>query len=297
MSKDTLGLGRGSRRHFLREGMMLTALGACERFRAEAPGGAPIAKIGLVTDLHYADKAPAGTRYYRQSVGKLREAGLMFERAKVSRVVELGDFVDAADSVSEALRYLERIQSEFSRLPGKKHYVLGNHCVDTLTKAEFLSGVGMEDSFLSFDESGFHFVILDACFRNDGEPYGRRNFQWTDPNIPPSQVEWLEADLRSTSKPTIVFVHQRLDVGEPYGVKNAKAINRLLQASGQVIAVFQGHSHENDYRCLQGIHYVTLVAMVEGQGPARNGYAVMNLYEGGRIAITGGGEQKNYSWA
>ena len=36
---------------------------------------------------------------------------------------------------------LTRINKDFSALPGKKHYVLGNHCVDALTKDEFLDEV------------------------------------------------------------------------------------------------------------------------------------------------------------
>ena len=94
-------------------------------------------------------------------------------------------------------------------LPRDRHHVLGNHCVDTLTKEEFLDRVGQERSFYSFDVGGYHFVVLDACFRSDGQPYGRKNFEWTDANIPAHEVEWLEADLASTSRPTIVFAHQR----------------------------------------------------------------------------------------
>ena len=136
-------------------------------------------------------------------------------------------------------KYLSRINKVFAALPGKKHYVLGNHCVYTLTKDEFLDGVGQKKSYYSFDDQGFHFVVLDACFRGDGKPYGRKNFQWTDPNIPPDQVEWLQADLKDAASKTIVFIHQRLDVSNNYGVKNAAQIRRVLELSGKVLAVFQ----------------------------------------------------------
>ncbi|MCF7963695.1 MAG: hypothetical protein K9M08_23390, partial [Pirellula sp.] len=45
----------------------------------------------------------------------------------------------------------------------------------------------------SFDRGDFHFVVLDACFRNDGEPYGRKNSKWNDANIPAAELEWLQA--------------------------------------------------------------------------------------------------------
>jgi len=55
--------------------------------------------MGLVTDLHYADKPAAGSRHYRESLGKIVEAGEQFEKDKPDFIVELGDLIDAADSV------------------------------------------------------------------------------------------------------------------------------------------------------------------------------------------------------
>ena len=40
----------------------------------------PSVSVGLVTDLHYADKVPAGTRHYRETLQKLDEAARQFER-------------------------------------------------------------------------------------------------------------------------------------------------------------------------------------------------------------------------
>ena len=98
----------------------------------------PSVRIGLVTDLHYADKKAAGSRHYRETLDKLEEAAAQFQQHKPEHMVELGDFIDAADSIATEKAYLKRIHGVFSKLPGKKHYVLGNHCVHTLTKQEFL---------------------------------------------------------------------------------------------------------------------------------------------------------------
>ena len=143
---------------------------------------------------------------------------------------------------------------------------------------------------------GHHFVVLDACFRGDGEPYGRKNSHWTDANIPAHEVEWLRADLAGTSRPTIIFAHQRLDVGSPYGVKNAPEVRGVLEGAGKVRTVFQGHSHKNDYHEISGIHYVTLVAMVEGSGAENNGYATVDLDHSGSIRVHGFRQQKDYEW-
>jgi alkaline phosphatase len=94
-----------------------------------------------------------------------------------------------------------------------------------------------------------------------------------------------------------VFVHQRLDVSNHYGVKNGAEVRRVLEESGNVLAVFQGHSHQNDYKDIAGIHYCTLVAMVEGSGPQNNGYTVMNLTNDGTIRIHGFRKQASYEWS
>ncbi|WP_339908304.1 metallophosphoesterase [Symmachiella dynata] len=289
------------RRAFLRDGSLLlcgASLGVAlpRRLFADKTEAAQPLRIGLVTDLHYADKPHAGSRYYRQSLDKLAEAGDEFQKQKLDFVVELGDLIDAADSVETELGYLTRINRDFSNICKTRHYVLGNHCVQTLKKEEFLAAVEQPKSYYSFDAGNFHFVVLDACFRSDGEPYGRNNFKWTDPNIPAAELEWLKADLDKTTKPTIVFGHQRLDVSNNHGVKNAVAVRKLFEDSQKVLAVFQGHSHKNDYHQIAGIHYCTMVAMVEGTGPENNGFSTMSLAGDGTITITGFRKQDRYEW-
>jgi alkaline phosphatase len=249
-----------------------------------------------LTDLHYADKPAAGTRYYRETLGKLAEAATRFEREEPAFAVELGDLIDAADSVEAEQRYLATVDRGFAAICDDRHYVLGNHCVDTLTKEEFLGGVERERSYYSFDRGGFHFVVLDSCFRSDGEPYGRKSSHWTDANVPPAEIEWLQADLKQTKRPTVVFAHQRLDVSNNHGVKNAPEVRKVLESSGRVLAAFQGHSHRNDYRQIGGIHYCTLAAMVEGSGAENNGYSLLDLLADGTIRVRGFRRQESYRW-
>lgn len=288
---------RLGRRAFLQNGtLLLAATATVDRTLLFAEDGKNVLRVGLVTDLHHADKPSAGTRHYRETLGKLTEAATQFEKDKVSFVVELGDLIDAADSVETEQRYLRTINREFSAISKDRHYVLGNHCVDTLTKAEFLEGVEQKQSYYSFDRGDFHFVVLDACFRKDGEPYGRKNSKWNDANIPAAEVDWLQADLSATSKKTVVFAHQRLDVSNDHGVKNCPEVRKLFEESGKVLAVFQGHSHQNDLKDIGGIHYCTLVAMVEGSGAENNGYSVMEVAPAGTIRLTGFRNQKRYDW-
>src|SRR5687767_648375 len=98
LNTENVSIGR---RAFLRRGsLVLAALGL-----DLGPEGALLAdegsnkggvKFGLITDLHYADKPPAGTRHYRETLGKLGEAAKQFDKDKPGFVVELGDLIDAA---------------------------------------------------------------------------------------------------------------------------------------------------------------------------------------------------------
>ncbi len=287
------------RRAFLADGSLVLAAGlglaGGRPVRADGPAAGEV-RFGLVTDLHYADKPPAGTRHYRETPDKLAEAAGRFAADKPAFVAELGDLIDAADSVAAELAYLKRIDTAFSAVSNNRHYVLGNQCVDTLTKEEFLGRVGQKESYYSFDSGGVHFVVLDACFRSDGKPYGRTSSKWNDAAVPATELDWLTADLKGTGKKVVVLAHQRLDVANDYGVKNAHAVRAVLEGSGKVMAVFQGHSHKNDHTEIAGVYYCTLAAMIEGSGVENNGYSTVDIRADGTITVTGFRKQMGYEW-
>src|SRR5690625_1318753 len=204
----------------------------------------PAVVVGLFSDVHFADKDAWRNRYYRDSLVKLRNSIDHFNRLKADFVVELGDLVDSAETEEVELENLLTIEGEFRRFTGPRHYVFGNHCVHTLTKGKFAEVTGASAAgFYSFDWNGFHFIILDACFRSDGVAYEKGDFDWTDSDIPPEERKWLRGDLAENELPAILFIHQRLDTDDRYGIRSAGAIRRILEESGRVKAVFQGHSH------------------------------------------------------
>ena len=276
-----------SRRAFLhRHALVLAGFGAQKLLAAEE-NAKPLLRAGLMTDLHYADKEPTKTRFYREALAKLDEAVDFMNREKPTVVVELGDFIDQADSVEREMEWLKTMESHFARLAMPRHYVLGNHCVGTLTKQEFAAHTKATGGHAAFEENGMTFLILDACFREDGAPYERKNFNWQDANLPKAELAWLEASLAKAGGPVIVFAHQRLDMDKAHAVCNAAEVRALLEKSGKVLAVFQGHSHKNDYQQIAGIHYTTLVAMVEGSGMENNGYSMLDIMADGSLRLNG----------
>jgi alkaline phosphatase len=284
-----------SRRAFLQQSTLcLAGMGAGKLLAADADAK-PLLRIGLMTDLHYGDKEPTTTRFYREALGKLDEAVDYFNREKPSVVVELGDFIDQADSVEREIGWLKEMEQHYARLTLPRHYVLGNHCVGTLTKAEFAQhtkGTGGHDSF---EVAGATFLILDACYREDGTPYERKYFNWQDANLPKAELAWLENELGKARGPVIVLAHQRLDVSKAHAVRNAAEVRALLEDSRKVLAVFQGHSHKNDYQQITGIHYTTLVAMVEGSGLDNSGYAMLEVMSDSSLRLQGFRQQTTRS--
>jgi alkaline phosphatase len=263
--------------------------------RALARQPEPSFSFGLVTDVHYADAPARGSRHYRDSLAKLREAVEAFNARRVSFVVELGDFVDAAPSKAEEIEHLRVADQVYRDFRGERHYVLGNHCLHALTKEEFLAhcGARTRKSFYSFDHESLHCVVLDANFRRDGASYAAGNFSWTDTWIHPPQLQWLADDLRrAKTRTTLVFVHQNLhNEDDAHGVKNAPDVRRVLEAAGNVAAVFQGHMHSGGYAKIGGIHYCTLKAMVEGPGPENNAYAVVHVDPSANLTLEGHGRE------
>lgn len=241
-------------------------------------------RFGIVTDCHYADVDPAGTRFYRESLGRLTECVDRMNGEEVDFLIELGDFKDQGRPPVErdTLAYLEQIEAVFQRFEGPTYHVLGNHDVDSISKAQFLAcvtntGIDPNRSHYSFDARGLHCVVLDANFRSDGADYDRGHFDWTDANIPAHELGWLRKDLATASGSAVVFIHQLLDGADSVSVRNAKQVRQVLEESGKVQAVFQGHHHEGRYSQIHGIHYYTLKALVEDQGEGRNSYAIVEI--------------------
>jgi hypothetical protein len=69
---------------------------------------------------------------------------------------------------------------------------------------------------------------------------GAITFGGTTLTFPRSKSSGWAADLKAATGKTLVFAHQRLDVKNDYGVKNAAAVRKVLEDSGKVLAVFQG---------------------------------------------------------
>ncbi len=259
--------------------------------RRRRPGAV---RFGIVTDCHYADADTAGTRFYRHSLNKLTECVEAMNEQQVDFLVELGDFKDQDSPPVEqkTLSYLQAVEGVFCKFDGPAYHVLGNHDQDSLSKAQVLTnikntGINPGRSYYSFDFNGVHFVALDANYKSDGTDYDHGNFDWTDANIPPAEIKWLKRDLTTSRGAVIVLIHQLLDGAGSHYVNNAAEVRQVLAQSDRILAVFQGHHHDGGYSLIEGIHYYTLKAVVEGSGPENNSYAIVEVQPDMSITVTG----------
>ncbi len=268
-------------------------LAGCRVCGENGRGGCPLVRFGMVADPHYAWRDPLGGRYYRDSLSKLKEAVALFNRRGVDFAIELGDFKDDSNGHDETIIRLEEIERAFAGFEGPRYHVVGNHDCDCITPAEFLSrtpngGKTLDRGWYSFVRGGVSFIVLDGCFTSDMKHYDRSN-PWTDANIPPEEMSWLEGELASAGRHVVVFVHQRLDPASEkrHLVKNADSVRKILEASGKVRAVVSGHQHGGGHSVVNGIPYYTLRAMVEGAAAALNSYAEGAIWPSGEFTVTG----------
>lgn len=258
------------------------------------PGESPVVSFGFITDCHFADidTKPGDIRFYRESLSKLSAFVADMNATGVDFVVEGGDFKDLGATPEKSLEYLDSMEATLAKFKGPRYHVLGNHDHDNISKDEFLSHVsnhGQEraKAFYSFERGGVKFIVLDACYRPDGTPYCRGNFFWKDALIPSEQLEFLKSELASATGACVPLVHQQLDAEDETCIRNAAEVRKILEDSGKVKCVIQGHIHEGCFHEINGIGYYSSEASVLGHKSDSNAYSVIEVYPSGGVRIMG----------
>ncbi|MCV6630532.1 MAG: metallophosphoesterase [Flavobacteriaceae bacterium] len=280
------------RREFLKQGGILVATTTVFPLASFAKGSNNKVRFGLCTDSHYADRPFKGTRYYKDAIAKMQEFVQTMNDEAVDFVMHLGDFKDEdpKQNPTDTLRYLQRIEKEYAQFEGARYHCIGNHDVDSISKSSFLAhiqntGIDNNRSYYAFDKGGYHFVVLDANYDKQGKDhFFAAGSDWQDTNIPKEQLDWLQQDLAQTQLPTIVFCHHPLFAfyrgGNKYHINNFKAVQRILENSKQVVAVLQGHVHQESHQQINQIHYITRLGMVDYKGLENNSFSIVSIEDG-----------------
>ena len=254
----------------------------------------PVFSFGIIADAQYADKEPAGLRYYRSSLNSLDSAARDFNSRDISFAVHLGDIID------EDFSSYGDILPIYNQIKSPRHIVLGNHefSVKEEEKARVLSTLGLEQRYYDFVVDRWRFIALDGQGMSTFAPVGgdslgaqnmlrllreqgaRNAFEWNG-GIDSTQMEWLKErlDLATQDKQSVIlFCHfPTYPFGEMHNLWNDEIVVQLIEAYPVVKAWFNGHNHAGFTGIRDGIHFLTLKGMVNH--PQENSYAIAHVYE------------------
>lgn len=226
--------------------------------------------VGMFADSHCSDReVSCRTRRPSLSYGKIAAALDAFTAAGAQAVIMLGDLMDSCVDPADNVRELERTGALICSAGLPVYCLRGNHDCDILSAADFYAVSGFAAPPFSVAKDGRALIFLDGCFTADGMPYRHGEVDWTDSLLSAAQVGQLGRVLGDSNVTgATVFIHQRLDgcTDARYNVRNSDEVRAVLEASGKVGTVFQGHYHRGDRKEINGIRYITLPAMCEGEG-------------------------------
>jgi Icc protein len=244
-------------------------------------------RFALISDVHFGEP----TRHE----GKLRKlthqaeplvaefVARMQNEFQPELVVNLGDVLEDENRELDLARYARFVELVERAAPRTLH-VAGNHDQVHLGDDD-LRRLWRHDGPLHYstDHGGCHFAVLRTIEHQD-----------VVIRLPEEQIEWLAADLAATRLPSIVLMHHpasemvlegnRWFERRPHvcRVAERRKLRAVLEAAGNVIAVFNGHVHWNHCDFIGGIPYFTLQSLIENldddaPGRAAAAFAVCDL--------------------
>lgn len=234
-------------------------------------------KLGIFADTHYCKKEIlCRTRHPSLSLGKIKEAMEAFTAVGVDLCICMGDLVDICDSVSEAEECIANAIGLIRSYDIPFMLIPGNHDYKVFSAEEFSVRTGCAIPPCVFDTGSYLLIMLDANYRSDNRRFDVAGVDWKDSNLPPEQLEFLYQALTTADKPSVVLVHENLDtsVQANHIIKNASAARKIIEQSGKVKLVIQGHYHPGADHVINGIRYLTVPAMCEG---TENRYMILDI--------------------
>lgn len=239
-------------------------------------------KIGIVTDIH----AGLDNDYIKGSLAlKLFDEALNeLKKHDPIMLLDLGDRTND-DSLEIRRNNIAELGKRFSALSIPRHHLLGNH--DFLPRAEQEQLLNTQLTNHSVVVEGWQLVFLYTF--NDTVKGG----------LTEDDLQWLGQTLSSNALPVIVFTHQPLDGVPTKGntlfdaiphyltPTNHEKARAILEVSGKVKLVVNGHTHWNHLERMNGIAYTHLTAvtpLVQSKEKT-TAYSVLTLNENA-ITIT-----------
>lgn len=196
-------------------------------------------RFGVIADIH-PDVLPDGLERVQAFVKAM-------ESANVDFIIQLGDFCWPAPA-------MRRYRDAWNQFRGPAYHVLGNHDMDEgYTREQTVDFCRMPGMHYTFAAGPVRGIVLDGN-EPGGKASGYRRY------LGPAQRSWLELQLRTLDRPSLLFIHQPFDADDPDGLENSAEIRAVVERAeqsqpGSVVAVFSGHLHLDYARVVNGIRY------------------------------------------
>ncbi|MBQ7921187.1 MAG: metallophosphoesterase [Clostridia bacterium] len=220
-------------------------------------------RFGLFADLHYALPESENRGYSQRTFDDMKKGLARFAEKEVSFAVCLGDIAQPAADRDEQYRQIQTVVRTWSHYGFPVHPVMGNHEFQQLTLEDMLEILQTDRTYYSFSLGDIRFVILDSAYNPDDSHFSANNFDWRYGKLSDAEVHWLKA-LLADGKRTFLFTHGNFYLdpdeycSEWYHVLNHREICDILEESGCVEAVFQGHHHTFRHALHRGIRFVNI---------------------------------------
>ncbi|MFZ0280420.1 MAG: metallophosphoesterase, partial [Bacteroidales bacterium] len=265
----------------------------------------PLFSFGLIADAQYCDHVSAGTRYYRSSLSKLKEAVGTFKENSVAFIINLGDLIDRdIESYDPVLAILNSSGI-------KTYHCTGNH--DYAVKPELRDQIPVlkpgGNGYYSFNTGKFRMIVLngneistyasnnkeltdraEAYIKKLGEEGAENAIDWNG-GIGRDQLLWLETELKDADikgEKAIIFCHFPIAPDNIHNLLNYKDLLPVVEKNRSAVAWFNGHNHSGNYTELSGKHFITMKGMVETE--SINSFALVDVYID-RLVINGYGNE------
>jgi manganese-dependent ADP-ribose/CDP-alcohol diphosphatase len=263
--------------------------------------------IGLIADVQYCNCEPVGTRFYRSSLTKLKEAVNTFKKDSATFIINLGDLIEKDfNSYDSVLNILNS-----SGL--KTYHCTGNHdySVEPRLKEQIPVLQSSKNGYFSFVNNKFRLIFLNGneisiYSSDDKEVINHANtyitrlknegainaIDWNG-GISVKQLGWLGIQLYealSKNEKVLIFCHFPIAPDNIHNLLNHKEVLNLLEKYHNIIAWFNGHNHAGNYFNFNMINFITMKGMVETENS--NSFAFAEVYHN-KILIRGYGREKN----